>query len=659
MGLSLQSSGKIKTPVSFWRIFRVIFVIFSLILMGDVFFRWDGFRFYASFLEFLPSVALITILWGLLSLTAAFLIWVFLKILEWFSLRIKWNINTEYLVFFMSVLGLLLVIIWTAKLLFFQQKTTLQLKIMVLFCTVLLSIFLTRLSRNKLTAVHEMITPLVFLFGVWLTLSFPLVIYHAWLKEKNNAVPQEISTDSKTYKRQPNIILVTFDALTARDMSAYGYHKETTPFISEWAKTASLFQKTEAESNHTTATTASLMTGKRLWTHQTYHVDGSRPIRNSSESLPSLLKNSGYFNMAFIQNTNASVGLFGMAGNFDIAPLPTEFERPASLYEFTNKLLFQTFGNKIKLHDWLIKKDFILYKPLMTISRDYSKTTVPPEDVFKRFLSALDTKQPETFFAWLHILPPHDPYLAPAPYMGMFDPSHKFRTQKTQTEFFLKKGALKKQPDIETVRSRYDEFIRYCDEQFKDFIAELSSRHKLENTVIILSADHGEGFDPNDFGHFNEHLFEHVTHIPLIIKEPGQNKGRIIKDVTEQIDIPATIIDLANIQAPSWMEGRSLMPLTRGKALPQIPHFSMALHSNRTRQEITKGTIAVWEGGYKLIYYFKDEKSLLFNLKKDPFEKTNLSEKEPAVKQRLLSILRNNLNDANKRIAEENKRGGT
>ncbi|MBI4838811.1 MAG: sulfatase-like hydrolase/transferase [Nitrospirae bacterium] len=632
MGLSVKENNKINTPVSYWKLFRIILVIFSLVLMGDVFFRWDGFRFYASFSDFVPSIALITILWGLIASFTAFSIWVCFKSLEWFLPRAKWKINTEHLVFFMSVLGLLLVIIWTAKLLFFQQKTTLQLKMAVLLCTVFVSIFLTRLSRNKLSAVNEMITPLVFLFGIWLVLSFPLVIYHTWLKEKNSAVPEEMRADSRTYKKQPNIILVTFDALTARDMSVYGYHKETTPFITEWARTATLFKTTEAESNHTTATTASLMTGKRLWTHQTYHVDGSRPLRSAAENLPRLLKNSGYFNMAFIQNTYASVELFGMSESFDIAPMPTEFEKPASLYESLNKLLYQTFGNKIKLHDWLIKKDFVLYKLLMTFSKDYSKTTVPAEDVFKGFFSALDTSRPEPFFAWLHILPPHDPYLPPAPYMGMFDPSPKFRTQKTQTEFFLKKGALKKQPDIETVRSRYDEFIRYCDEQFKDFIAELSSRNKLENTVIILSADHGEGFDPDDFGHFNEHLFEHVTHIPLIIKEPGHE--------------------------PSWMEGRSLAPFLRGEKLPPIPHFSMALHSNRIRREINKGTIAVWESGYKLIYYFKDGKTLLFNLKKDPFEKTNLSEKEPALKQRLLSLLRDNLQNANEKIKEENKQGG-
>ncbi|NIR07741.1 MAG: sulfatase-like hydrolase/transferase, partial [Candidatus Aminicenantes bacterium] len=78
-----------------------------------------------------------------------------------------------------------------------------------------------------------------------------------------------------TNRDLPNIILVTFDTLTARDMSVYGYGMPTTPFISKWAKTASLFTKLEAEGNITTPTTASLMTGKRLWTHQTYHVENA------------------------------------------------------------------------------------------------------------------------------------------------------------------------------------------------------------------------------------------------------------------------------------------------------------------------------------------------------------------------------------------------
>ncbi len=65
----------IMTRVSYWMVFRLIFILFFLHLMGDVFYRWDGFSYYASFSEFLPSVALITILWSIVAVFTAVLVW--------------------------------------------------------------------------------------------------------------------------------------------------------------------------------------------------------------------------------------------------------------------------------------------------------------------------------------------------------------------------------------------------------------------------------------------------------------------------------------------------------------------------------------------------------------------------------------------------------
>ena len=67
---------------SYRQVFRLIFVIFSLYLMGDAFFRWDGFSYYATFREFLPAVALITILWSIVAVFAALVIWLAGSLLE-------------------------------------------------------------------------------------------------------------------------------------------------------------------------------------------------------------------------------------------------------------------------------------------------------------------------------------------------------------------------------------------------------------------------------------------------------------------------------------------------------------------------------------------------------------------------------------------------
>jgi arylsulfatase A-like enzyme len=364
--------------------------------------------------------------------------------------------------------------------------------------------------------------------------------------------------------------------------------------------------------------------------------------------------------MAFIVNPYASVKTLGLENNFDIAPLPTQFHGPVSLFGHFDKYLYQLFGDKIKLHDWIIQRDFIPYRLLIALFGDHFTTSWPPENAFNKFLWAIDERSREPFFLWIHLFPTHDPYLPSKPFIGMFDPSSELRSYKSQLD--VKNTALKYrdtfqdfptevQPVINTLRNRYDEFIRYCDKHFEDFVQQLQERDKLKNTIIILSSDHGESFEHGAIQHSGLHLYEQVTHIPLIIKEPHQANGRIINDVVEQIDIPATILELANIPVPIWMEGRSLVPLMRGEDLPAKPALSMSLENNMSGgQEITKGTIAVWEGDHKLIHYLDYNRSLLFNLKLDPQELDNLWDKEPEKGQHLLSLIRENLDKANRNL---------
>ena len=83
--------------------------------------------------------------------------------------------------------------------------------------------------------------------------------------------------------------------------------------------------------------------------------------------------------------------------------------------------------------------------------------------------------------------------------MGMFDSSPELRTLKSQWKLPLNLPYKEEmQPTVDILRDRYDEFIRYCDKQFEDFITQLTTEYNLENTLIILSSDHGETFERKD-----------------------------------------------------------------------------------------------------------------------------------------------------------------
>lgn len=638
--------------MSYLRIFRLLFVIFSLFLVADTLSTWDGFRFYAPFSEFLPAIALVTILgvFGIIIITAIF--WLPVKIYSSICRRMKWD---EW--------ATPLIIIYSAACL--QAMSSIDYKQSVMnylavIAVVFIAVWLLRKNEIRMRSpikadtIHEKISPLVIIFGLWFLVSLPIVAYHTWIKQDEKTIPtQESARTIALQHNRPNIILVTFDTLTARDMSLYGSGRENTPFITEFAKGSSRFDRNQAETNFTTPATVSLMTGKRIWTHQVYHLHGSKPIKIEEENLPLLLKQNGYYNIAFIVNIHSTVDVLGVKKYFDIAPYPTEFARP------TNILFNQQFGvieqfidrefSPIRLHfRWYKAKYMPIYYIRMAYMRvaniltnELKETDVPPEIAFNKFLQMLDSDMPEPFFAWIHLLPPHALYLPPEPFAGMFDDT-------------LEKKEDKKERFHDEQRARYDEFIAYCDSEFGEFLDGLDKRKMLDKSIVILSSDHGESFQHNYYGHSGPHLYEQVTHVPLVIKEPYQKEGKIIENLVEGIDLPATILEMAGINVPPWMEGRSLVPLMRGEELPPIPIFSMTFQTNQSRgHEISKGTVSVWDEDYKLIHYLDENKSLLFNVRNDPEEEKDLFDEEKETAGRLLNLINKNLSKANERIKNE------
>jgi arylsulfatase A-like enzyme len=650
--------------LSFWKVFRLIFLVFSLYLLGDVFYRWDGFSYFASFAKFIPSVALITCLWTTLAIFTSCLIWIcyfiFKKLFHFMGIK---EIKIEH---FLSSIVLAIfsgLIVFTANKVWPSILHPSYIKI-ILFIVVSTSILNTWLLRNKvckwLEIIQERITPLVWIFGAWFIISVPIVTYHAWFKQSHNNISQKLTQPVSIDDKRFNIILVTFDALSARNMSVYGYNRPTTPFISKWAKNASLFANVHAESNSTRPTSESLMTGKRVWTHGTYglenYYDASR--KTKIENIGHLLKVNGYYNVALIQNYLASPKRMGMSSSFDEIPHSSKYFTTDSLIGLFEKSIDYLFANKIILHDWMFKNDFLFHRVLYDmLLNDLPSNRTRTESVFNHANKILN-KIPKPFFVWIHLYPPHDPYLPPEPYIGMFDASPELRTGKSQGSVLGKiygknqSSQNELQQIIQTLRARYDEFIRYCDDQFKNFIQDIENTDFYKDTIIVLSTDHGEIISTTNIGHGRD-LDEPETHIPLIIKEPNQTKGQIVNDLIEQIDIPATILDLVGIPIPLWMEGRSTLPLLHGKSILSRPSFSMEAVHNPSKSPIEKGILAIWKGDYKLVHYLITGKSKMFNLKSDPDEMNNLFFIEPEMGQSLISLLQDNLQEANDKIKDK------
>ena len=221
--------------------------------------------------------------------------------------------------------------------------------------------------------------------------------------------------------------------MTTLDMSAYGYYRDTTPFIKKWSKDASLFTRAYSASTTTSTTTVSLMTGKRLWTHLRFTKIHAGKIRRSSiENIAYELKKAGYYIIAIATNSNASVISMGISESIDYITPWTELITPTDVSAYIRILLYNLFGEKIRLYEWLVMEDFALHRILSAIPLSRTEMYYPTEITIARFLKIINNEPHEPFFAWIHFHPPHTPYTPPPPFRGTYNSSSEMSKKREQ-----------------------------------------------------------------------------------------------------------------------------------------------------------------------------------------------------------------------------------
>ncbi|MBI4707219.1 MAG: sulfatase-like hydrolase/transferase [Candidatus Omnitrophica bacterium] len=645
---------------------RIFFILFSLMFIRDAFYKWDGYSYYMGFKDFLPDLSLSFILWTLLGVIAAFLFWIVTYGLSKVSLRyLKINCFEQVLIYFL--LGIIA---------FILKKTFLDISIsdsiginyyLFLISSGLLVLVLFWLAskyinfEKALVGIDIRIAPLFWIFTVLLILAVPFSMIKKSTSDSKAGYHSQPSTKTAQgvfigNNKRPNIIVVVMDALTALDMQLYGYHRPTTPFIAEWAKDAIVFNRAYSTSNWTTPSTMSILTGQRPWTHRVWYLAENHPVSFYKNNLPDILREHGYAVYGFAQNNYAHPKTLGMKDAFIIRDeVDTFWISPTWLIDKS----VEFYLKRPIVAKWIFIDNPLVSPFNIKLFRfPYYITSIRPETVYNRFLDVIAGKTEQPFFAYIHVYPPHFPYNPRATYMGAFGDAEELNTPEKQINSSLIGTYYKPdtQRKVNILRKRYDEFILDADNEFKIFMERLSEKTDMSNTVIIFTSDHGESFSNGYVSHGEFELYESLVRVPLVIKTPRTTKTLTAEMPVEQIDIAPTILELADIPVPEWMEGRSLVPVLEGKTHEPRPVFSMQLMKNRILGNyfIDKGTIAVWDGGYKLVNYLEKNKSLLFDLKSDTNETRDISKEEPQIAQRLAALIENELSRANKSIKRSN-----
>ena len=425
-----------------------------------------------------------------------------------------------------------------------------------------------------------------------------------------------------------NIILITFDALSAEDMSMYGRELPTTPNIDAFAREATVFTNFYSASTFTTPSVATLLTGRYATETLVYQISGQVRADEAEKNLPAVLRAAGYSTGAYVFSPIAFYLARSLQSAFDFMPEP-EFQAGgmARVWRLTAPL-HQDSGIGCRVDEY------------WDLERVYNKIGGGPVTLCNRYRPNMSFEQakellqrmPEGSFLWIHIMSPHDPYFPDPVDLGRFLPASALPDLGWEPSRLWKP---RYDPDVQSQvterRLRYDEFVATADRYFGDFLTYLSSSGKLDNSTVIVSADHGESFEGGVYQHENFYMTRPVVHIPLIIRSPGQQQGRTVELTADQTALPPTILEIAGVSKPDWMHGESLVPVLNGTAPTTNGGLAFSEHLEETSifKRPRKGTVGVIDEKYQYVVYLETQKGALRPLKEAQLRDLDLSAQYP------------------------------
>jgi arylsulfatase A-like enzyme len=480
------------------------------------------------------------------------------------------------------------------------------------------------------------------------------------LSPMRNSIPQGSGV--------PNILILIFDALSASNMSLYGYPRQTTPNIASFADSATIFHRHYAGGNFTTPGTASILTGVYPWSHRAFQPRGTVIPKYKKNNLFHNLTQSSAQKMVFTHNDLVSMLLHQFSEDIDIHKKTVEL----CLFDefFLADRVFPSDRNSAYEGERLISRGLLgknsalpsavllsgLHrvwrnrnaKSLNSAFKDEYPRGLPSTNRVNRFFLLEDAvewiqlqikKSPQPYLGYFHFLPPHRPYNPPKDFIGIYGDDWRV---KIKPQHFFSQGIFRKEANKK--RGYYDEFIAFVDAEFGKLINFMQSEGLLEDTLLVLTSDHGEMFERGILYHSTETLYEPITRVPLIIHNPGQKSRINVHSLTSCVDLLPTLLHASGQAIPDWCEGEVLPTFSEVEIDPERSVYTIEAKSNPVIKPLTVGTVAMVKDRYKLIYYFGydgfDDQYELYDLNNDPEELEDLYAPTNSIAKDLISELR-------------------
>lgn len=342
----------------------------------------------------------------------------------------------------------------------------------------------------------------------------------------------------------PNLLLIILDTARAANFGLYGYERPTSPEIDDWARSGVVFDWAIAPSPWTLPSHASIFTGRG---NDRLRTSATRPLAGDFTTLAEVLASHGYHTAAFAANPGYTTAASGLAQGF------ARYEdRPWDVANFASS-------------SWI--SEFFVARPLSSLTPHFTPRTKLAPQLTGDFLTWVTNRETDRpFFAFLNYYDAHGGYYAPDEWVERFGPLPAGTWPEFMSGFRPEGSAVVNTGELDRWVNRYDASIAVIDHHIGMIRDRLSEVGLLENTVAIITSDHGEMWGEHDELSHAASLYTPVLHVPLVVAFPRQVPGgRRVEKPISLVDLPRTVADLIGIAELEALPGESLAPLWQGR----------------------------------------------------------------------------------------------
>ena len=469
----------------------------------------------------------------------------------------------------------------------------------------------------------------------WAWLCLVLILVVTGISSSGPAAGRASSERSHASK-DLNVLLLVIDALRFDHLGAYGYERETSPNLDRLASEGVLFLNAYSQGSRTKESTASLVTSLYPSSHGVSNI-----VSAISESCPTLMTEmqaAGYRTAVFSANPLVSPAFgFGHGTDHFYCEAPRA-ERMTIVPHILRKPTLR-LGRLLAIERKL--------ESLLPMQTDRAPFAGGGADILNaELLQWIDDEPGTAFFAYVHYMEPHTPYDPPPPYDRLFDPAYEGERliepplPPGLTAVAFAEGSRLPPREFENLVAQYDGSIAFVDQEIERLTEELRSRGLADNTLVVITSDHGEElYDHGGWSHGHT-VYEELVRIPLIVWCPSLVPGgRVVEGVARHVDIMPTILAAGGLEPESmemWFEGVNLWPFVRGGSDPciDLPALSEVCSAGSSARSLRIGDM-------KIIQVLRGSvgENLLFDVSVDPKEQSDLAAMRPEVLQSMLTAL--------------------